>query len=269
MHTSLSDQEFRLDGKVAVVTGASSGIGAEIARHFASAGAHLVLHYSQNREGVEETAKAIRQTGREALILQTDFAAEQASQGCQNLVEQAWSWRGGIDVWVNNAGADVLTTTAATWSFEQKLARLWQVDVLATLRLSRLVLTQMQTRPDQAKGVILNVGWDQAEFGMAGDSGEMFATTKGAIMSFSRSLAQSAGPRVRVHCLAPGWIQTSWGEQASSYWQERASAESLRGRWGTPTDVARVARFLASDAADFLGSVIVPVNGGWQRASDR
>ena len=87
-------------------------------------------------------------------------------------------------------------------------------------------------------GVIVNIGWDQAEHGMAGDSGEMFAATKGAVMAFTKSLARSLAPEVRVNCLAPGWIKTAWGEQASEYWQERASGESLLGRWGTPEDVA-------------------------------
>ena len=111
-------------------------------------------------------------------------------------------------------------------------------------------------------GAIVNLGWDQAEQGMAGDSGEMFAATKGAIMAFSRSLAKSLAPQVRVNCLAPGWIKTSWGEQASAYWQQRATRESLRGRWGLPEDVAAVARFLASPAADFITGQVIAVGGG-------
>ena len=76
-------------------------------------------------------------------------------------------------------------------------------------------------------GVILNVGWDQAEQGMAGDSGELFATSKGAVMAFTKSLARSLAPQVRVNCLAPGWIKTSWGENASQEWQDRAVREAL------------------------------------------
>ena len=87
------------------------------------------------------------------------------------------------------------------------------------------------------------MGWDQAELGMAGESGQIFATIKGAVMAFSRSLAQSLSPRVRVNCLAPGWIRTEWAERASQYWQSRAVEESLLARWGTPEDVAAVAHF--------------------------
>jgi 3-oxoacyl-[acyl-carrier protein] reductase len=114
----------------------------------------------------------------------------------------------------------------------------------------------------RGSGVILNVGWDQAESGMEGDSGELFAAAKGAIMSFTRSLAKSLSPAVRVNCIAPGWIRTAWGEVAPDYWQQRAIKESLLKRWGEPADVASVARFLASPAASFITGQIVNVNGG-------
>ena len=97
---------------------------------------------------------------------------------------------------------------------------------------------------------------------MAGDSGEMFAVVKGGVMAFTRSLAKSLAPEVRVNGLAPGWIKTAWGEKASDYWQQRAVDESLLGRWGSPQDVARVARFIASPAAAFVSGQIIEGNGG-------
>jgi 3-oxoacyl-[acyl-carrier protein] reductase len=111
-------------------------------------------------------------------------------------------------------------------------------------------------------GAIVTVGWDQAETGMAGDSGELFAATKGAIMAFTRSLALSLAPSVRVNALAPGWIKTAWGENASAGWQERAVRETPLARWGTPEDVARVARFLVGPDAAFLTGQVLRVNGG-------
>ena len=89
-------------------------------------------------------------------------------------------------MWVNNAGADVLTGEAARWSFAKKLAVLWSVDVEGTIHLSREVGQRMKKMPNsRATHSIINIGWDQAEHGMAGDSGEMFAATKGAIMLLS------------------------------------------------------------------------------------
>ena len=113
-------------------------------------------------------------------------------------------------------------------------------------------------------GSMVNIGWDQAEFGMSVDSGEMFATIKGAVMSFTRSLARSLAPRVRVNCVAPGWIKTEWGEHANTYWQSRATGESLLQRWGTPEDVANAVQYLACDLSSFLTGQIVRVNGGFR-----
>jgi 3-oxoacyl-[acyl-carrier protein] reductase len=255
----MSPNANSLAGQSAVVTGSSSGIGRAIALELARAGADVLIHAHTNRPGADQTADSIRSLGREATVELADLSkpAEQ-----DRLAATAWAWRE-IDVWINNAGADVLTGRATDWSFEEKLAALWEVDVVASLRLARAVGERMRSR---GRGVILNMGWDQAETGMAGDSGELFAATKGAVMAATRSLAKSLAPQVRVNCLAPGWIRTEWGEQASAEWQERARRESMLNRWGTPEDVARVACFLASPAAEFINGQIVHINGG--RAGD-
>jgi 3-oxoacyl-[acyl-carrier protein] reductase len=106
------------------------------------------------------------------------------------------------------------------------------------------------------------MGWDQAETGMEGDSGELFAATKGAVLAFTRSLALSLAPAVRVNALAPGWIKTRWGESASATWQDRVRRETPLARWGAPEDVARVARFLVGPAAAFLTGQTIRINGG-------
>jgi 3-oxoacyl-[acyl-carrier protein] reductase len=114
----------------------------------------------------------------------------------------------------------------------------------------------------RGRGVILNMGWDQAETGMEGDSGQLFAATKAAVMAFTRCLALSLAPEVRVNCLAPGWIRTAWGEKASDIWQARVLRETPLARWGTPDDVAHAACWLASPAAQFITGQIVRINGG-------
>jgi 3-oxoacyl-[acyl-carrier protein] reductase len=244
-----------LTAQTAVVTGSSSGIGRAIALELARAGADVLVHARSNRAGADETSRGIRALGRDSTLILADLSDVRAQD---DFVTSAWAWRP-IDMWINNAGADVLTGDAANWSFEKKLEALWRVDVVATLRLSRAAGSWMRER---GTGVIINIGWDQAENGMAGDSGEFFAATKGAIMAATRSLAKSFAPAVRVNCLAPGWIRTEWGENASDEWQERAKRESLMERWGTPEDVARAACFLASPAAEFINGQIIPVNGG-------
>jgi 3-oxoacyl-[acyl-carrier protein] reductase len=267
-----------LAGRAAVVTGSTSGIGRAIALELAAAGADVLVHGNTRAEAAEAVAKEVHSLGRDAHVVMCDLA-NQAAQDL--LVERAWQWRGDIDIWINNAGADVLTGDAASWPPEKKLDALWNVDVLATVRLSRLAGERMKRAannaaaaatgeaaggddPRKPRPVILNMGWDQAERGMAGDSGQLFAAAKGAVMAFTRSLARSLAPSVRINCLAPGWIKTEWGDTASAYWDERARRESLLERWGTPEDVARVARFLVSPAAEFVNGQVVPINGGFR-----
>ncbi|MCE9553783.1 MAG: SDR family oxidoreductase [Planctomycetes bacterium] len=235
--------------------GSSSGIGRAIALRLAGAGANCLIHGHSHIDAAHTTAKEIEQLGRSSQVVLVNLAVPEEQD---RLIQECFAWRSKIDIWINNAGADVLTGTAANWSFDDKLAELWRVDVTATIRVAR----QVGQRMLRHGGTILNMGWDQAEQGMAGDSGEMFAAVKGAVMAFSRSLARSLAPQVRVNCLAPGWIRTAWGNEASEYWQQRAKAESLLGRWGTPDDVAAAAHFLVSPTASFITGQTMMVNGG-------
>lgn len=248
--------DLPLLNQVAVVTGSSSGVGRSIALQLALAGADVLVHARANASGAEQVSAEIEKLGRKSEIICCDLIDIGTHAG---FAENAWTWQKRVDVWVNNAGADVLTGGAAEWSFDQKLQTLWQVDVVSTIRLSKLIGARMRQR---GSGTIINMGWSQAETGMGGESGEMFGPVKAAIMAFTRSFARSVAPEVRVNCLAPGWIKTKWGETASDYWQERAKREALLGRWGTPEDVARAACFLASPASGFMTGLILPVDGG-------
>jgi 3-oxoacyl-[acyl-carrier protein] reductase len=245
-----------LSGRKTVVTGASSGIGRAIALEFARAGGDVVIHCRHSQAAAEKVATEIRELGRAAHVLCVDLGQTDALAG---FVNAAWACFGHVDVWVNNAGADLLTGDESRWSFADKLNRLLDVDVRSSLLLSRLAGERMVAA---RSGVILNVGWDQADRGMEGASGELFAASKNAVMGFSRSLAVSLGPHVRVNCVAPGWIRTAWGERAGEVWQERVRKETPMGRWGTPEDVAKLARFLASDDADFITGQVIRINGG-------
>ncbi len=254
-------QTRELANSIAVVTGSSRGIGRQIAVELASAGASVVVHAGHDARAAAETSRQVQAEGVPSLVAVADLAHLPAHDA---LIEKAWNWQGGVDIWVNNAGADVLTGEHRQETFEERLDRLWRVDVRAAIRLSRHVGAKMVER---GSGVILNIGWDGAERGMAGETAELFAAAKGAVMAFTRSLAQSLAPRVRVNCLALGWIKTAWAESASEYWQQRARRESLVGRWGEPRDVAQAARFLVSPAAAFITGQVIPVNGGFRNST--
>jgi 2-amino-4-hydroxy-6-hydroxymethyldihydropteridine diphosphokinase len=244
-----------LAGQRALVTGSTSGIGRAIAETLALAGADVIVHGRRSRPIAEALAARLTESGvRSRAILADVSRREQRAM----LVEAAWA-EGAIDIWINNAGADTLTGDAASWSFERKLEALWSIDVQGTMFLARDVGARMKER---GRGVIINIGWDQAETGMEGDSAQLFSTAKGAVMAFTRSLALSLSPEVRVNCIAPGWIQTAWGEHASSTWQERVLRETPLRRWGRPEDVAAACRWLVSPAASYITGQIIRVNGG-------
>jgi 3-oxoacyl-[acyl-carrier protein] reductase len=245
-----------LSGRRAVVTGSSSGIGRAIALELARGGTDVVVHCRRSLAEAEQVAGEIRGFGRRGEIVTADLTDVSS---LESFVERCWQAAGGVDIWVNNAGVDLLTGEERQLDFAAKLEHLHAVDVRATLLLSRLAGERMKR---DGGGVILNIGWDQADRGMEGDSGELFAASKNAVMGFTRSVAVSLAPEVRVNCIAPGWIRTAWGETASDYWQDRVMRETPLKRWGTPEDIARTARFLASDEAAFITGQVVNVNGG-------
>jgi 3-oxoacyl-[acyl-carrier protein] reductase len=246
-----------LSGVRAAVLGSTSGIGRATALALAEAGADVIVHGRASRDAAEDVARSCRAlSGGRAEVLMADLADREAGD---RLVDRAWELWGGLDAWLQVAGADTLTGPAARLDFDGKLDLLLAVDVVATLRLARRVGRLMK---DRGAGAIVTMGWDQAETGMEGDSGELFAATKGAIMAFTRSLALSLAPEVRVNAVAPGWIRTAWGESASDPWQERVIRETPQRRWGEPEDVARAARFLVGSESRFLTGQVVRVNGG-------
>jgi 3-oxoacyl-[acyl-carrier protein] reductase len=238
------------------VAGSTSGIGRAIALELAAAGADVVIHGRINREMADEAAAKCREFGVSADVILADLADPAATT---ELVDRVWRHGCGLDAWIHSAGADTLTGPHAKASFEAKLDVLWRTDVVSTMLATRRIGQRMK---DRGQGVILTMGWDQAETGMVGDSGQLFAAVKGAVTGFSRSLSVSVAPEVRVNTLAPGWIRTAWGEQASSEWQERVVRETPLAVWGTPEDVAATARWLVSPTARYITGQTIRINGG-------
>jgi 3-oxoacyl-[acyl-carrier protein] reductase len=244
--------ESPLAGLRTVVTGASSGIGRAVAVAFAAAGARVGIGFL----GSEGAARALAdELGPVHPLLQADLST---AEGCASIVEQAFGALENVDVWVNNAGADVLTGEAARWPAERKLQALLELDLKGTVRCSRLAAARM--RPG---GCILNIGWDHATIdGMAGDDPELFAAVKAGVLGFSKSFARSVAPDVRVNVLCPGWIETAFGAGADRKLYAEVAATTPLRRWGRPEDVAGAAVWLASPAAAFVTGQAVNVNGG-------
>ena len=245
--------------RTVLVTGSSRGIGRAVALELARGGWHVAVH-GRSAAGAAEVAGLLAADGRHAGTFLADLADP---GGAARLAAEATAALPGLDAVVLVAGADVLTGAAAKWSYERKLDELLQVDVRSTMLLTRTLGRWMV---DRAGGAVVTIGWDQAATGMEGDSGELFAVAKGAVMAFSRSAAKSLAPRVRVNCVAPGWIRTAWGAGASEAWQRRAVRESMLGRWGEPEDIAAAVAWLVSPQAAFVTGQVINVIGGWRPA---
>jgi 3-oxoacyl-[acyl-carrier protein] reductase len=239
------------------VTGASSGIGRAIAEAYAAEGAVVLLTHQASPESAREVADAIAERGGRARIRQADLASRQA---CERLVAEARDELGRVDVWVNNAGADVLTGEAATWEWERKLDVLVAVDLKGTIACSYAVGELM--RNQERGGAIVNMSWDHVTTGMAGADPQLFTAVKGGVLAFSKSLARALAPAVRVNVLCPGWIETSFGEQADREFHRSVAQSTPLGRWGRPQDVASAALYLASPEAAFVTGQALRVNGG-------
>ena len=247
----------RLKDKVAVITGASSGIGRGIAEAFANEGADIVVNYLKSKDRAETLVKEIEQAGIRAIAVQADMANK---ADIDRLIEKTRDKFGQIDIWVNNAGADILTGTGAVAEIHEKLEHLIDVDLKGTINACWSVSPVMQ---EQGHGVIVNMGWDLATHGFEGTNPQIFAATKAAILGFTRSFAKSVGPDIRVNMVSPGWISTSFAEDHmdKDYYQARIKEIPL-ARFGRPEDVAAAVVFLASDDSSYLTGEAIKINGG-------
>jgi 3-oxoacyl-[acyl-carrier protein] reductase len=246
-----------LRDRIVLVTGASSGIGRAIAIACGQAGADLVITYQKERDKAESVAGTVRAAGRRVCVLPLDLA-DPAS--IARLTSAAHETYGRVDVWINNAGADILTGVGATASVSDKLDRLLTVDLKGTILASWAAADLM--RRQESGGTIINMSWDHVLTGMEGRNPEMFAAVKGGVLSFSKSLARSVAPRVRVNILAPGWIDTAFAGGLDAERRRAVSDTTPLRRWGTPEDVAGAAVYLASPAAAFVTGQTILINGG-------
>jgi 3-oxoacyl-[acyl-carrier protein] reductase len=217
----------------------------------------VLVTYRRSEADAVAVADAITSDGGRALVAQADLGTR---GGCEALVSEAHERLGGLDVWVNNAGADVLTGDAAAWDWERKLDLLLAVDLKGTIACSYAAGAVM--REQAGGGAIVNMSWDHVTSGMAGAAPELFTAVKGGVLGYSKSLARALAPSVRVNVLCPGWIETAFGQGAPDELRREVAESTPLGRWGTPDDVAAAALYLASPGAAFITGQAININGG-------
>ncbi|HTI13592.1 MAG TPA: SDR family oxidoreductase [Dictyobacter sp.] len=240
--------------KTVVITGAGRSIGRRLALGFAAEGATVLVHYAASSKGAEEVVAQIKAQGGKAIMMQADLSVPEEAM---RLVHDAYATLGPIDVWINNAGASANTIEIQGMSEVEVFERIVHVDIMGTWRCCREVEPYMREG-----GAILTTGWDRALDGAPGLPNQMYAISKGAIMSLTRCLATEFAPKIRVNCIAPGRIENEWFQSLSSTSREHAIQNIPMRRWGTADDILNAALFLASPATSFITGQTILVNGG-------
>lgn len=253
------------DKRVVAIIGARGGIGKALVSTYLDDDVELLLTANSRYDELAAWAKDLEpERGASVRTFRADLSSQ---KGAERLAEELLTTPR-IDSLVVASGIDLMTPANKALDFDARLARAWQIDVASTITLARAIGVAMASRSRSvpgggaSPGVVL-FGWDGAFRGQEGETAQIYSTCKGAVVAFARSLAQELAPYVRVNTVSPGWIKTTWGEQASPTANQRAADESLAGRWGTAEEVARVVRFLLSDDASFLNGQDIQVNGGF------
>ncbi len=254
----LMSHEGRLAGKRALITGAGTGIGREIALEFARQGAEVALHYAHSDAGVRSAVQEIQAMGRKAAALQARF---QDIGEVQGLADKAIEFLGRVDCLVNNAG---ITFNKAFFKVTpEQFDTVFQVNIRAQFFLTQRVARHMIER---GGGAVCNLTSIHGLSGARDHSA--YAATKGAIIAYTRSLAvELAHQGVRVNAIAPGWVNVENYFKAIPGFSLEAAAEAARktvpaARAGTPLDIARLAVFLCSDDASFIVGQTLVADGG-------
>lgn len=246
----------KLKGKVAIVTGASKGIGAEIARALAKEGAAVVVNYASSREGAERVVDEITSAGGTAIAVKGDVSN---AQDIERMFERAKSAFGSLDVLVNNAG--VYRFDALENVTEDEFHREFNTNVLGTILATREAVKHF----GPSGGSVINIG--SVVTNNPPPQSVVYVATKGAVDMISGVLARELGARnIRVNSINPGGVETegthSAGIVGSDFAAKLVAATPL-GRYGQPDDIAPVAVFLASDDSAWLTGEILMVSGGY------
>ena len=246
-----------LEGKVAIVTGASKGIGAAIAKGLGAAGAKVIVNYASSREGADRVVAEITGKGGRAVAVQGDVAK---AADVRRLFEETQRAFGALDVLVNNAGVYQLEPIESV--VEDAFHRQFNTNVLGPI----LAIQEAVKHFGPKGGSVINIS--SVASTAAPPNSVVYSATKGALDTVTRVLAKELGPRrIRVNTIAPGGVETEGVHAAGligSDFEKQVVAGTPLGRFGQPEDIAGVAVFLASDAAGWVTGERISASGGFR-----
>ncbi len=244
---------MNLNGKVAVVTGASRGIGRTIALCLAERGADMVVSTDKNVDGLKNTASEIENLGRKVLSVKMDVCS---LKQCDDMMKQARDTFGKIDIMVNNAG--ITSDTVLLRMKEEQWDKVIEVNLKGTFNCTRAVIRYMFK---QKYGRIINISSVTGAMGNPGQAN--YSASKAGIIGFTKAIAREYGHcNITVNAVAPGFIKTAMTDAIPEKEREAMTAQIPARRLGTPEDVANSVCFLASDLAGYITGHVIHVNGG-------
>lgn len=244
----------KLSGKVALITGASRGIGRAIAIEFAKQGASVIINYSSDDEGAKETLEEVKKVNGYGIIIKGDISAYEK---CNIIVEEALKIMGKIDILVNNAGISCIGLFMDVT--EEEIQKIVSTNLLGTIYLTKHVLKDMISRKN---GNIINIS---SMWGEVGASCEvLYSTTKGGLNLFTKALAKEIAPsNIRVNCIAPGVINTKMNSFLGEEEKISLEEEIPLGRFGNASEIGKIAVFLCSEDSSYITGQIIRADGGF------
>jgi len=245
-----------LEGKIAVISGASRGIGRATAIMLARHGANVVINYLSNQEEAQKVAASVEQLGRQAILVQGDVSKTEEANALINAAVSKW---GRIDILVNNAGTGTRFKIADTT--DEEWERVINVNIKSYFNLARAAMPHMMK---QKSGKIVAIS------SIVGKTGKAFlaqsctyAGVKAAIVGYTRGLAREGAPYgINANCIRPGWVDTDATARAPAEVRARAEQDIPLGRTGHPEDIAGAVLYLASPLSDYVTGQALDVNGG-------